>query len=163
MNDKFESINIDIINKTNYIPYYLYIDYSNLCKDIGLGIFCKKKIEKNKFLGNYTGNVYFNKTCKIDNCKYNYSTIINNQKCIICAAKNNSNWTKYMNSSLENKLKENVIPIICSNKDTYITKDNKYINLNGYIMFYAKRDIDVGEELLFDYGEQYNNSLKMLT
>ena len=151
-----QDIDINVINKANYIPDYLYLDYSNLSENIGIGIFCKNKIEKNTFLGHYLGDIYIGETCNVTNCKYNFGTTMSNQKCIICAEGNNSNWTKYMNSSLGDQTIENVLALYCPNKDTYITEDDRKINLNGYVLFYAKRNIDIGEELLFNYGDKYN-------
>ena len=51
-----------------------------------------------------------------------------------------------------NKNVDNVLFFPAPNTTTYIRQsDNKKININGYIMFYTKRNIKKGEELLFNY------------
>ena len=47
-NNYLNYVNINIINKTQYIPDFLEIRYSNI-KNAGLGIFCKKKSIKVHF------------------------------------------------------------------------------------------------------------------
>ena len=42
----------------------------------------------------------------------------------------------------------------------WIKKNGEKVNLNGSIIFYAKKNIFIGEELLYDYGVNYNNILK---
>jgi hypothetical protein len=54
-----------------------------------------------------------------------------------------SNWTRYLNCSTN------------AQNDNIIANDIGY----GKIVFYAGRDIDPGEELLFFYGEEYAKSL----
>ena len=41
-----------------------------------------------------------------------------------------------------------------------LKKMERKVNLNGSIIFYAKKNIFIGEELLYNYGVNYNNILK---
>ena len=95
---------------------------------------------------------------------YNFNTIKDNKIVNICAQDVNlSNWTRFMNLSLGNDEIENVIVITCDNNETYIKKNGEKVNLNGSIIFYAKKNIFIGEELLYNYGVNYNNILKSIT
>ena len=157
----YEPIDIELINKTKYIPDFLEISYSKNFEKAGLGIIAKKNIKKGTFLGNYTGEIHSNHSCRYKNCMYNFNTNKDNRIVNICAQDLNlSNWTRFMNSSLGNDEIENVTVITCDNNETYIKKNGEKVNLNGSIIFYAKKNIFIGEELLYDYGINYNNILK---
>jgi SET domain-containing protein len=157
----YEPIDIELIDKTKYIPEFLEISYSKNFEKAGLGIIAKKNIKKGIFLGNYKGEIHSNHTCRYKNCMYNFNTIKDNRIVNICGQDLNlSNWTRFMNSSLGNDEIENVTVISCDNNETYIKKNGEKVNLNGSIIFYAKKNIFIGEELLYDYGVNYNNILK---
>ena len=66
-----------------------------------------------------------------------------------------------MNCSLDDK-SENVTSYFLTNNQTYL-KNNQPINLEGYIVFYANRDIEKHEELMYNYGEEYVDILKSLS
>ena len=73
---------------------------------------------------------------------YNFYTIKDNRIVNICAQDLIlSNWTRFMNSSLGNDEIENVTVISCDNNETYIKKNGEKVNLNGSIIFYAKKYI----------------------
>lgn len=153
-----EHIDINIIDRVAYIPSFLELNYSSI-KNAGLGIFAKDKIPKGKFLGNYVGEILDGNN--LEKNQYIFDTIIGSEKKKIDGVDlNKSNWTRFMNSSLGDDKIMNVICITCNNKDIYNKSNSEKICLNGYIIFYAKKDIKVGEELLFDYGLNYNNRLK---
>ena len=157
----YEPIDIELIDKTKYIPDFLEITYSKNFEKAGLGIIAKKNIKKGTFLGNYTGEIHSNHKCRYNNCMYNFITTKDNKVVNICAQDLNlSNWTRFMNSSLCNDDIENVAVITCDNNETYIKKNGEKVNLNGSIIFYAKKNIFIGEELLYNYGVNYNNILK---
>lgn len=157
----YEPIDIELIDKTKYIPDFLEISYSKNFEKAGLGIIAKKNIKKGIFLGNYTGEIHSKHKCRYNNCMYNFNTIKGNKDVNICAQDLNlSNWTRFMNSSLSNDDIENVTVISCDNNETYIKKNGDKVNLNGSIIFYAKKNIFIGEELLYNYGVNYNNILK---
>ena len=67
--------------------------------------------------------------------------------------KNKSNWTRYMNCSISNQT-ENVNSYFLTNKENYLREDKK-LNLEGYIIFYSNRDIEKNEELMYYYGDAY--------
>ena len=69
------SIDINLINKTKYIPNYLEISYSKLLKS-WTGIIAKKHIKKE--LLETTGKTYLaNESCNEPPRKYNFRTDIN--------------------------------------------------------------------------------------
>ena len=148
---------INIINKTQYIPDFLEIRYSNI-KNAGLGIFCKKKINKGTFLGNYVGII---KDIGNINNGYSFTSVVNGKNVEIDGSNiEYSNWTRFMNCSYD-IFSENVLAIKCQNTETYFNNKNEKISLNGIICFFADRDIEEGEELLYDYGIDYRNVLKI--
>jgi SET domain-containing protein len=52
----------------------------------------------------------------------------------------------------------NKLRYINHGKDIFLNVSVKTLNVNSttYICFFANRNINVGEELLFDYGDDYN-------
>ena len=146
---KLETINPRWIDNSSKIPKFLKIKKSLIDKK-GKGVFAKYNIKKGTFLGHYMGKI------SNDNKKgpYIFHTIINNKTVSIDATDiNYSNWTRYMNCSI-NKENENIISYKLQNKEKYLIK-NQYKSLQGYIVFYANRDIKKGEELLYYYGDYY--------
>lgn len=158
-----KSIDINQINKTQYLPDFLEIRYSTI-KNANLGIFCKKKIEKGTFLGNYTGKI-LNPNDSINDpnnhSAYCFNATLDGTNVIIDALDmDHSNWTRFMNCSY-NKLVENVLVLQCNNTEIYTNQNNEQISLNGVIVFFAARDIEIGEELMYDYGKEYRNKLQI--
>lgn len=115
----------------------------------GYGVFALERIPKSSYLGVYLGRQLSIKQFlngvlanKIDP---NYAFDVNSgdQHFILDATNPElSNWTRYMNCS-RNDSEENVC----------------YRDSGGKIKFYAARDIEPNEELLFYYGEVYANKL----
>ena len=62
-----------------------------------------------------------------------------------------------------NKLVENVLVLQCNNTEIYTNQNNEQISLNGVIVFFAARDIEIGEELMYDYGKNIVINYKSLT
>lgn len=157
---KFEPINVHEIDKLAYLPDYLSINYSNI-KNAGLGIFAKENIKAGTFLGNYTGEL---SDTSIKNNFYVFNTVVNGKQQYINAENiNKSNWTRFMNSALTPN-EENVVPMQCNNTDIYqvVDKTNgtqRTISLNGKIVFFAKVDIPKESELLYSYGNKFNDIL----
>ena len=145
LRDCIEDASFNLINIKKQIPKFIYIKKSVIH---GEGAFAKKNILKGQFLGNYMGNISF---IPLKDNGYIYKSKKNNKDIYIDALpKNKSNWTRYMNCSLNEK-EENVIVIKLENEDS---------TLDGLILFYAKRNINLDEELLYDYGETYSQKLR---
>ena len=64
-----------------------------------------------------------------------------------------SNWTRYMNCSEHFTKNDNVNSFKLKNKEMVFI-NGKYKSLEGYIVFYASRDIEK-EELCYYYGDAY--------
>ena len=151
-----EAIDLNLIDKYNYLPEFLEIKYSRI-KNAGLGIFAKEKLTAGKFLGNYTG-VMTEKIPKFTDQLYTFNTIRGGVQLLVNAGDiNTSNWTRFMNCSM-NDVEKNILCIRCVNTNDYYLNNKKY-NIEGYLMFYVARDIEIGEELLYDYGKKYVNYL----
>jgi SET domain-containing protein len=158
MTNNYASISLDIVDVPKFLPKILEINYSKI-ENAGLGIFAKQKIEKNSFLGNYMGEIKH--TSVLQNNMYEFTTIINGETVIIDALNTNtSNWTRYMNCAM-NESDENVacIRYINPTPDTTHKYNNIVFNLDGYLFFYAKKDIEIGDELVYNYGEIYKKFL----
>ena len=70
------------------------------------------------------------------------------------------NYTRFINCSAINK--DNVMAVRHrdpTGESVFVTKTGKQIDIDGYIFFFAGRDIEPGEELLLDYGVNYRKKL----
>ena len=141
MESNFQSINPRWIDVVGHKPKFIKIKKSLLHNK---GAFSKKKILKGTFLGHYMGNISKN---MLTGPYVFHSKTSNGTISIDASDINYSNWTRYMNCST-NKSNENV--------NSYILTNNNY---NGYIVFYANRDIKKDEELLYFYGNMYGKLL----
>lgn len=127
---------------------FVELDKSNI-NGAGYGIFATKFIPKATYLGKYKGinlsEKKFNKKVKKGLIDPAYAFEVNSgdiHYIIDASDKSQANWTRYMNCS-RNKKEENVI----------------YNDKNGHITFFARLDIEPGQELLFYYGQNYANTL----
>jgi len=155
-----DSVNIDIVDIAKYIPDFVQIRYS-IIPNAGLGIFANTKIPAGTFIGNYMGEIYeFNS--KPTSNDYLFESRIGNASIVFDADNlEKSNYTRFMNCCYSNEVEN--ITVIRYKRETgssvYITQSGKEIDIEGYVFFYAKREIEEGEELLYDYGLNYRNKL----
>jgi hypothetical protein len=158
-----EPINLAFIDRTQFIPDFLEIRYSSI-DGAGLGIFAKQPIAKGTFLGNYVGKpIPLNKSVdhELSTNVYLFHTVVNQEHVILDARRlEDSNWTRFMNCSCGAHT-DNVLAIRCENTGIYQKSNNTYICLHGKIMLYTSRDIQIGEELFFDYGPSYKKKWGM--
>lgn len=154
---QLDPINLNVVDVPKYMPNCVELRYSKI-KNAGLGMFARESIKKNAFLGNYMGVV--NHTCEVTNNMYEFTTVIHNKQAVINALDlETSNWTRFMNCAL-NPDDENVLCIRHITKDTSVYINNgRTINIDGYILFFANKDIEIGDELLYNYGEGYKRVL----
>ena len=153
-----EPINIDVVDVPQYIPEFLSIKYSKM-PNAGLGIFANMDIPKGTFLGNYHGEMFYNKA----NCPDNNYLFSTPNFLIDGADVNKSNFSRFMNCCYNNDV-ENVLVTNYTNpgKSCVFTKTNgEKVDINNYVFFYAKRNIVKNEELLFDYGEEFRRKLNI--
>lgn len=154
-----EPININVVDVPKYIPDIVYIDYSKI-PNAGLGVFAKTDIKQGTFIGNYMGEMSEPESEIIYNDYIFGSRRKKGQFRIDAYDIEKSNFTRFMNccNSREN---ENIQAIRYElDKDSSFTRlDNTVIDIDGYIFFFAKKDIKKDEELLYDYGEVYRNKL----
>lgn len=159
-----QQINIDVVDIPKYIPDFLSISYSKI-PNAGLGIFANRDIQKGTFLGNYMGEIIedFDSYELNDYC-FDSIHINKNTTFIIDGFDiDKSNFARFLNCCY-NKDVQNVLAIRYTNKDTNNIFENRIgnkIDIDGYIFLYAKRNILQGEELLYDYGEQYREKLNI--
>ena len=150
-------INPSWINVVQHRPKFVKIKNSPIH---GKGVFALKIIKKGTFLGHYMGEIY--KEYKVG--PYIFHSHVTNEKgerdlekvemfSIDASDIKKSNWTRYMNCST-NRENENVMASRLNNKEIYEINGKK-TSVEGYIVFYAGRDIKKGEELLYNYGDDY--------
>ena len=170
---EFEQINLDWIDEPKFIHKSVEINYSKI-PGAGLGIIAKEKIKKGTFLGNYMGIIRDVMDMELRHNEYVQSGLRRSGKIHIFDAKDieKSNYIRYINCS-NNYESENVIKVNCfgdmpllvngklysdkfSNENDYIfTKSNgKEVNLDGYVICFALRDINKNEELYHNYNLQ---------
>ena len=154
-----EPININVVDVPKYIPDTVYINYSKI-PNAGLGVFAKTDIKQGTFIGNYMGEMSEPESEIIYNDYIFGSRRKKGLFRIDAYELEKSNFTRFMNccNSREN---ENIQAIRYElDKDSSFTRlDNTVIDIDGYIFFFAKKDIKKDEELLYDYGEVYRNKL----
>ena len=157
-----EPININIVDVPKYIPDTVYIGYSKI-PNAGLGVFAKTDIKQGTVMGNYMGEISELESQIIDSDYLFVSRIKKGLFRIDAYDLEKSNFTRFMNccNSREN---ENIQAIRYElDKDSSFTRlDNTVIDIDGYIFFFAKKDIKKDEELLYDYGEAYRNKLGII-
>lgn len=144
----YSIINPDWIDSPGHRPNFVKIKNSKIH---GKGAFALKNIKKGTFLGHYMGKVTNNKITG----PYIFHSIRDNGKTISIDAtdKKQSNWTRFMNCSTNTK-NENVLSSKLTNTEIYDIQGIQK-SIEGYIVFYANRDISKGEELLYYYGDYY--------
>jgi len=153
-----EPINIGVVDVPKYIPSFLNIGYSKI-PNAGLGIFANARINKGTFLGNYMGEI----SDDANNIRSDYIfTSKNRIKSFSIDGTNieTSNYTRFINCAAIGT--ENVVAVRhrdATGASVYVKQDGKQIDIDGYIFFFAARDIEPGEELLFDYGVGYRTKL----
>lgn len=160
----FELIDINVVDVPKYIPDFLQIKYSNI-PNAGLGIFTNKFVKAGTFLGNYMGEIIEDEQNINSSSEYIFNSNRSNKNFVIDAYDlEKSNYTRFINCSSNNEdKKENVIGrrYVKNNNQSSIfsTHAGKQIDIEGYIFFFAKRDIEEGEELLYNYGDSYRKKL----
>ena len=156
-----EPINIDVVDVPQYIPDFLSIKYSKI-PNAGLGLFANKDIPKGTFLGNYHGEMFYNKAQKA-NCPDNHYFFSTPNFLIDALDVNKSNFARFMNCCYNNDVENvSVVNYINPGKSCVFTKsDGQQIDINNYVFFYDKRNIVKNEELFYDYGEKYRKKLNI--
>lgn len=156
---KVESVNINVVDVPKYIPSFVNIGYSKI-PNAGLGIFANTRINKGAFLGNYMGEI-----CDADNGLPNSDYLFTSKSqtktfSIDGANIETSNYTRFINCSAIGT--DNVVAVRhrdATKASVYVTTAGKRIDIDGYIFLFAARDIEPGEELLYDYGISYRKRL----
>jgi hypothetical protein len=105
------------------------------------GVFATKKFEKYDVVGEYTGVIIPNEYIQENNL---YAFHLTDE--IVIDAKDSSNELKYVNSYLNLADEPNLVPSNC------------YIDGLPRVLYVCSKDIDIGEELLVDYGDGYNEA-----
>lgn len=154
-----ESVNIKVVDVPKYIPSFVNIGYSKI-PNAGLGIFANARINKGTFLGNYMGEICDDAN-SLSNSDYLF-TSKNRIKLFTIDGTNieTSNYTRFINCAAIGT--ENVVAVRhrdATGESIYVTKHGKQIDIDGYIFLFAARDIEPGEELLYDYGVNYRTKL----
>jgi hypothetical protein len=107
------------------------------------GLFATRKFSKYDIIGEYVGkivgkNVGGHYVAVLEDKDYNESLGID--------AETTGNEMRFINSFLNVDFKANVI------------MKTAYVNMTPHIMIVCKEDIDIGDELLLDYGDEYNKA-----
>jgi SET domain-containing protein len=153
-----ESVNINVVDVPKYIPTFVNIGYSKI-PNAGLGIFANTRINKGAFLGNYMGEI----SDDANNIRSDYIFTSKSRIktfSIDGANMETSNYTRFINCAAIGT--ENIVAVRhrdATGASVYVKQDGKQIDIDGYIFLFAARDIEPGEELLYDYGVGYRTKL----
>ena len=154
-----EPINIGVVDVPKYIPTFVNIGYSKI-PNAGLGIFANTLINKGTFLGNYMGEICDDAN-SLPKSEYIFTSKSRTTSFTIDGANmETSNYTRFINCAAIGT--ENVMSVRhrdATGASVYVTNDGKQIDIDGYIFLFAARDIEPGEELLYDYGVNYRTKL----
>lgn len=154
-----EPINIGVVDVPKYIPEFVNIGYSKI-PNAGLGIFANTKIIKGTFLGNYMGEICDNISSR-PHSDYIFTSKSQTKTFSIDGANiETSNYTRFINCAAIDT--DNVMAVRhrdATGASIYVTAAGKQIDIDGYIFLFAARDIEPGEELLYDYGVNYRKKL----
>jgi len=155
-----ELIDVNVCDVPKYIPEFVHLGYSKI-PNAGLGVFATTRIKQGTFMGNYMGEI-LDSADEMTTNEYLYGTYSRTKKFTIDASSiEKSNYTRFINCCSAN-YNENLVGIRYTPSEgssVYRTRTGKQIDIDGYIFFYATRDIEQGEELYYDYGEAYRKKL----
>lgn len=155
-----EPIDINVCDVPKYIPAFVHLGYSKI-SNAGLGVFATASIKKGAFLGNYMGEI-LDSVDSMSRNEYLYGSSSRTKKFTIDASSlDKSNYTRFINCC-STSYPENVVGIRYTQVEgasVYRTRLGKQIDIDGYIFFYATREIEPGEELYYDYGMAYRTKL----
>lgn len=103
------------------------------------GVFATKKFSKYNVIGEYTGHIkHIDKVN--DNNLYIFDLVDN----FVIDGEKSSNELKYVNSYINIKDSPNLVSSV------------SYIDKYPRVLYICSKDIEIGEELLIDYGDEYN-------
>ena len=157
--NSMEPININVVDVPKYIPGFLNIGYSKI-PNAGLGIFANARINKGTFLGNYMGEICDDAN-SLSISDYLFTSKSRTKTFSIDGTNlETSNYTRFINCAGIGT--ENVVAVRhrdATGASVYVKQDGKQIDIDGYIFLFAVRDIEPGEELLYDYGVGYRKKL----
>ena len=110
----------------------------------GLGAFADQQISRNVVVGIYWGELLQNNTCTAKRNDSDYVFAIDKNLSIDAADPTMAGWTRYINH--ERTGKQRNLDVCVDHRD----KSNLPM-----VWFRSNRDIQLGEELLFNYGQSY--------
>lgn len=121
----------------------LIASISKMCD--GLGLYTLQKLKKDEFIGLYTGEYIENDTSD-GNKEFLTSYLESSYVFNVCEF-----------ITLDSILYGNKLRYINHGRDVFLNVDVKTVNINSitYICFFANKNIEAGEELLFNYGNDY--------
>jgi len=125
-------------------PDYVTISYIN--EDVNCGVFAAEEISPGEFIGIYTGDLGYGNYHEIEESCYIFEMLDDE---IYVDADRCGNFTRFINhSSPENCNCQSLL---------YMTEVNRFGRhfTIPIIILYASNPIEKGEQLLFDYGDEY--------
>jgi len=114
----------------------------------GMGLFAKTRIKKGKFLMEYAGErmddfeLFRRYGGDTESEEASYVMRVTDQEFIDCSNASRSNLARFMNHAGSKSQKCNIEKRVARKP-------------GGRVYFFAARDIESGEELCFDYGDEY--------
>jgi len=154
------TINLSVCDVPKYIPAFVKLGYSKI-PNSGLGVFATAPIKKSTFMGNYMGEIH-DIADSLSGNEYLFGSSSRTKPYVFDAHNlEKSNYTRFINCSSVN-YPENISCVQHKQPEgstVHEIEGGRKIDIDGYIFFFAKRDIEPGEELYYDYGEAYRKRL----
>lgn len=121
-----------------------YITIRHIDNVVGYGVYANRDIEKGEFIGFYTGQWRLDERC---GSEYLFEAIDDSN--IFIDANTCGNFTRYINHAYSRK---------CNLEAIIYLKEQGSLHL-PIVIYYAKKKINLGQQLLINYGKQYWNNI----
>lgn len=131
----------EIMNYLNQVKDYSHLELRFISAIIGFGVFCRNKITQGDLIGIYAGKKHFTKDIT-SSFRFVEVDILN----LIMDARYHGNITRFINHSPAKAC-------IPDQQTANLIASTYQIKGIDVVAFYAARDIEPGEQLLFQYNE----------
>ena len=128
-----------IYNYLNQSVDNSHLEIRFISANIGFGIFCRNRIRKNQIVGLYAGKKDLRKNCK---SRFRFGEV--DDLNLMNDAKHHGNITRFINHATKRTK-------IAGQETANLVAVGHKLNGINFTIFYASRDIEQGEQLLFQY------------
>ena len=137
---------IESLESSDGLGYPDYVKVSFVNDQVNHGVFATREISKGEFIGVYSGEIGFGDYHEKDASSYLFEML---DDIVYVDAKNGGNFTRYINHTTPENC--NVMSLL------YLMETSRFgrVFTIPIIILYANESIQAGEQLLYDYGNDY--------